>query len=60
MVLFSEQRARALCCCFSGEYKVIDDHGGSSLFKNVAKSLFSRHRISGPTRKGSIGCGCPI
>ena len=34
MVLFSEQRARALCCCFSGEYKVIDDHGGSSWFKN--------------------------
>ena len=24
MVLFSEQRARALCCCFLEDYKVID------------------------------------
>jgi len=31
MVLFSEQRARALCCCFSGEYKVDKLCDGPSL-----------------------------
>lgn len=60
MVLFSEQRARALCCCFSVEYKVIDDHGGSSLLKMLPKVCFPDIEFQALPGRVRVGVAVPF